>query len=151
MPELHPQPFHVKEFIRESNKIEGIVREPTEQEIMAFIAFYFLEKITVQDLEQFVAIIQPGAILRDQFGLDVRVGNYLPPYGDPALRNFLGKLLEKDYDAYHLHVQYEKLHPFTDGNGRSGRALWAWKHRDLSLGFLHAFYYQTLQNSKRDF
>ena len=49
-----------------------------------------------------------------------------------------------------IHLRYETLHPFMDGNGRSGRILWAWQmlHHDIApgirLGFLHAFYYQTL-------
>jgi hypothetical protein len=54
-------------------------------------------------------------------------------------------------DPYILHVEYEQLHPFTDGNGRSGRAMWLYAmkkcgrlEQGLNLGFLHAFYYQTL-------
>ena len=48
---------------------------------------------------------------------------------------------------------YEMLHPFMDGNGRSGRALWAWMMLRLgqdpfALLFLHRFYYQTLENSR---
>ncbi len=57
---------------------------------------------------------------------------------------------------YISHVAYENLHPFTDGNGRSGRALWLWQmmHGTMrqvnmarDLGFLHTFYYQTLNAS----
>lgn len=38
-----------------------------------------------------------------------------------------------------------------DGNGRSGRAIWAWmrlkENRDpFQLGFLHSFYYESLEN-----
>ena len=60
------------------------------------------------------------------------------------------RLIDNDATPYDIHRRYETLHPFMDGNGRSGRILWAWQmiHHDirpgLSLGFLHAFYYQTL-------
>lgn len=45
------------------------------------------------------------------------------------------------------------LHPFMDGNGRTGRAVWAWAmQRDgqdpFALSFLHRFYYQTLEYSR---
>ena len=50
--------------------------------------------------------------------------------------------------AWQTHNDYENLHPFTDGNGRSGRMLWAWQMRNdddaMARGFLHTFYYQTL-------
>jgi len=37
-----------------------------------------------------------------------------------------------------------------DGNGRTGRAIWAWQMQRLgrdpfALPFLHRFYYQTLE------
>jgi len=46
--------------------------------------------------------------------------------------------------AFEVHLDYEHLHPFTDGNGRSARMLWAWQMREFPLGFLHTFYYQAL-------
>ena len=105
-----------------------------------------LERVTVEELERFVRIYQPNARLRDEAGLDVRVGKHIPPRGGPEIRKQLESLLERapNMSAWVTHTEYETLHPFTDGNGRSGRMLWAWQMRDYPLGFLHHFYYQTL-------
>ena len=134
----------LKEFVRESNLIEGIDRTPSEDEIDELRRFLLLKHVCVHDLVKFVSIYQPNARLRDEFGMNVRVGKYYPPSGNPDMPIRLGKILQSGLDAFTLHVEYEKLHPFTDGNGRSGRALWAWKHKDISMKFLHPFYYQSL-------
>lgn len=136
------------DFITESNRIEGILRPPTESELTEFERFMDLDRITVEELQHFVSVYQPGAILRDRAGLDVRVGRHIPPRGSPMIRKQLEDLLENSMTPYERHIAYETIHPFTDGNGRSGRMLWAWQVRDLSLGFLHRFYYQTLDASK---
>lgn len=137
-------------FVRESNRIEGIEREPTNGEVAEYFRFMDLPKPTVADMEHFVKIYQPNATLRDKAGLDVRVADYLPPKGSPKIRTRLEGLLDccEDTRPYFTHIQYESIHPFTDGNGRSGRMLWAWQMArrgyNFKLGFLHKFYYQTL-------
>ena len=144
-------------FIIESNKIEGILRYPTDKEIKEAGRFLSLKEVTVDDLVQFVSVYQPNAVLRDNYNVSgVRVGKHIAPMSSPEIKVNLQLLLDKvnDWEFYgtnnswQTHVEYETLHPFTDGNGRSGRMLWAWQQRDLALGFLHAFYYQTLDNSQ---
>lgn len=139
-------------FIAESNRIEGIHRLPTIAEVDEHERFMRLDVLSVADLRQFVSVYQPGAKLRDRKGLDVRVGNHIPPEGGPHILKALEQHLAELSDPWLDHVAYEMLHPFTDGNGRSGRALWAWqmtRQRGYPLGFLHHFYYQTLQAAQK--
>ena len=142
-----------RDFVRETNRIENIHREPTQAEVDEFERFMRLDVVTIGELEQFVSVYQPDAKLRILPGMNVYVGRHVPPPGGPAIPEMLQALLDFVNDneggqaAYSAHIQYETIHPFTDGNGRSGRMLWAWQigyDWAVQLGFLHRFYYQTL-------
>ena len=142
----------LRAFLKESNQIEGISEDPGVGQISAAELFLDLPRVEVRDLCAVVSVFQPGAVLRDRPGLDVWVGDYYPPRGGPDVRDRLEELLLPLVRAgepgvqnpHYVHCEYENLHPFTDGNGRSGRLLWLWQMQQAPLGFLHHFYYQTL-------
>ena len=142
-------------FVQESNRIEGIHRAPTKAEVDATLRFLECEEPGVADVEALVDVLQPGARLRLNPMQNVRVGSHIAPQGGPEIGKRLADLLDElpKSDPWEVHVEYETLHPFMDGNGRSGRAVWAWQmvrrygEKGLGIGFLHRFYYQTLEHS----
>lgn len=147
------EPVTLIDFVRESNRIENIHRDPTPNEVHAHKRFLEAPEISVQLLEDFVAAIEPGAILRRKVGLNVRVWKHIAPPGGPGieinLKDILSAVNYHSHSAHSIHLAYEELHPFTDGNGRSGRVLWLWMLGGVVTPelFLHKFYYQTLEES----
>lgn len=142
------------EFAKESNRIEGITNsEENERMFEELDSFLTLEKLTVDNVCGF----NDWGELRDRDGMDVWISGKMAPPGGKYIRRSLETLLSNisnhgntsNVDAYNCHLCFERSHPFMDGNGRTGRAIWLWQMvnqhgYDLSLGFLHKFYYQAL-------
>lgn len=149
--------FTARDFVKESNMIENIHRPPSKAEMQEFFRFMQLQSVSIAEMMRFVKVYQPNARLRDRDGLNVYVGNHFPPPGGMRIVYALEEIMAKANGvcvaerAYNIHHEYETLHPFTDGNGRSGRMLWCWMMRDVPyLGFLHTWYYQSLQYGRKE-
>src|SRR5690554_2452124 len=95
----YPERFTLEDFIRESNKIEGIYRDPTEEELRETERFLDLNILEVCDLERVVSVYQPGALLRDKVGMNVSIRSggriiHTPPAGAPKVRRVLKQILD---------------------------------------------------------
>lgn len=164
----------ITQFAIESNRIEGIYGARAS-EVEATRLFIEGPLPTIAAVEALASALAGGkGVVRARVGMDVQVGEHIPPRGGPHIVERLRALLASIEGAgpYNFHVAYETLHPLMDGNGRTGRALWAWQMvrpwlhahartmsetnpiplpldwRGLRLGFLHKFYYQALQASR---
>lgn len=147
---------NLERFVAESFRLEG--EEATAEDVRAHLKF--LERpLTIPSVETLVrALSRDTASLRLAVGVNVAVGTHTAPYGGPAIGTRLSAILEgargwvdgwPDWSPFEVHVAYETLHPFTDYNGRSGRAVWLWQHHARGGGtprsFLVGFYHDALR------
>lgn len=134
-----------EEHIRQSNLIEGI-DDPKEDE-QSMVAWLILNGAPnlslglIHKVQKVVTLHQTDlapnerGYIRGIAGnnVDVRVGGYNAPSYKlvPSLMD--NWLLDYDYlGPWEAHVRFEKIHPFVDGNGRTGRMLMWWQ--EVKLG-----------------
>jgi Fic family protein len=147
----------IEEFLRESNAIEGVYDD--DSLVQALEAWKFLieqKKLTVGVILKTHKILMLNQnLLPSDKGYFRNVMVYIG--GKPALnalhiRERMEHLVDniedaitngrketelwKEYICQDHHVQYEKIHPFIDGNGRTGRMFMNWERLQLGLPLL---------------
>lgn len=120
----------VPAFVRVSNRMAGITRDPTAAEISAHRGLLAVNSLRVENLELFIRHIAPGAGLRGTSEADAEAEDEASA-ASVGLKADLATIIlaaqTQSASPFRLHRIYRRLRPFTDGNGRCGRALWMWQ------------------------
>jgi len=136
------------EFLQHSNYIEGEYSEGAlEDAVEAWKYAKSLDKIYSKEMFEIHKILMrrvnsgiAGRIRR----VPVHVGNWNAPNAG-ELRRLLYMFFvdsaprDTDIAIRNRHVQFEKIHPFVDGNGRVGRIIYNWEllKAGLPLHIIH--------------
>lgn len=129
--------FDIKKYIKASNEIEGIYSE--EEDAQSLLAWAYLEKLDslshtdIMRVQKIITLhqdnLQPNqrGYYRGMAGNNTNVsvgGRVAPDYSlvEDLMRNWLLDVAQMT--PLIGHIRFELIHPFVDGNGRTGRMLY---------------------------
>jgi len=152
----------IREFIKESNAIEDVWTDEAidesleawgyiseEVETLGLMDILIIHKVIMKNLDPEIA-----GKFRSELGIDVQVGGRpCPRYYEVGnkLSCWITSVNSKKIPIWdedmieEMHIQFENIHPFADGNGRSGRLIYAWMREKMGLP-IHIIYEKDKQD-----
>lgn len=134
--------FDLSEHIRQSNLIENIDdRGEDRRSLKAWQYLVAQDQISQPVLLELHKMITRKQLPKSESGSYRRVNVWVGGRQCPApviahgqIYGFLMDLAEhwQTLDPVEMHIRYEKIHPFVDGNGRTGRMIMWW--HQIKLG-----------------
>lgn len=130
--------FDIKKYIKSSNEIEGIYSE--EEDTQSLLAWAYLEQLgdtfilgDIMRVQKIITLHQEDlksnekGYFRGMAGNDVNVtvgGRLAPDYS--YVPDLMIKWIQDlpEMTPLTAHIRFEAIHPFRDGNGRTGRMIY---------------------------
>lgn len=178
--EGNPLTLEEVRLLEDGKQLPTATARSKREALNCFAALRFIEKNTTKktvlekDLLKLHKIISGDVMDQGKAGefrkIAVRVGNYLPPKPE-AVRQLTNELLDwwnklsskwsPVISSAIIHYRFEAIHPFGDGNGRTGRVLALWELYRRGFDTNHIFsidefywedrqgYYRALDNVRQ--